>query len=100
MPVRLERLIELINEAQRWSEGDCDYLPQLGCSNCGKGCLPLCGLGLNRKVTPLEYKDVVLKSRKMMIETGRRTTPAIVQVFYAITVHVADFESNRPFPRS
>ena len=82
MPVRLERLIELINDAQRWSEGDRDYLPQLGCSHCGKGCMPLCGLGLNRKVTPMDYKDVVLKSRKMMIETGRRPTPAIVQVCF------------------
>ncbi len=80
MPVRLERLVELINDAQRWTEGSRDYLPELGCSECGKGCMPLCGLGLNRKVTPLEYKDVVLKSRKMMIETGKRVSPLTVQV--------------------
>jgi hypothetical protein len=82
MPVRLERLTELINEAQRWKEGNRDYLPQLGCSRCGNGCMPLCGLGLNRKVTPLEYKDVTLRTRKMMIETGKRGSPAMVQVIW------------------
>ena len=80
MPVRLERLVELIHDAKRWNEGRRDYMPELGCSKCGKGCMPLCGLGLNRKVTPLEYKDVVLKSRKMMIETGKRVSPLTVQI--------------------
>ncbi len=80
MPVRLERLVELIHDAQRWNDHGRDFMPELGCSRCGKGCMPLCGLGLNRKVTPLEYKDVVLKSRKMMIETGKRMSPATVQI--------------------
>ena len=44
MPVRLERLVELIHDAKRWNEGRRDYMPELGCSKCGKGCLPLCGL--------------------------------------------------------
>ena len=83
MPVRLERLIELIHDARRWNEGSRDYMPELGCSNCGKGCMPLCGLGLNRKVTPLESKDIVLKSRKMMIETGKRSSPAVIQVTFS-----------------
>ena len=80
MTVRLERLVELIHDARRWNEGTRDYMPELGCSKCGKGCMPLCGLGLNRKVTPLEHKDVVLKTRKMMIETGRRVSPVTVQI--------------------
>lgn len=80
MPVRLERLVELINDAQRWNDRGRDFMPELGCSQCGKGCMPLCGLGLNRKVTPHEYKDVVLKSRKMIIETGKRAMPATVQI--------------------
>ena len=81
MPVRLERLTELINDAQRWTEGSRDYLPQLGCSKCGNGCLPLCGLGYNRKVSPLEYKDVKLRSRKMAVEISKRRQPAVIQVF-------------------
>ena len=80
MPVRLERLVELIHDAKRWNEGSRDFMPELGCSKCGKGCMPLCGLGLNRKVTPLEYKDVMLKTRKMMIETGKRMSPVTVQI--------------------
>jgi hypothetical protein len=86
MPVRLERLIELIDDAQRWKEGKYDYLPQLACSKCEKPCMPLCGLGLNRKVTPLDYKDVNLVSRKMMIETGKRGFPAIIQVLFVLVV--------------
>ena len=82
MPVRLERLIELINDAQRWSDSGHDYMPELGCSQCGKGCMPLCGLGLNRKVTPMEHKDIVLKTRKMKIETGKRVSPVTVQVIF------------------
>ena len=88
MPVRLERLIELIHDAQRWNEGSRDYMPELGCSKCGKGCMPLCGLGLNRKVTPLEYKDVVLKSRKMRIETGRRASPLTLQVGFDLLIMI------------
>ena len=82
MPVRMERLVKLINDAQRWSDSGRDYMPELGCSQCGKGCMPLCGLGLNRKVTPMEYKDVVLKTRKMKIETGKRISPVTVQVIF------------------
>ena len=66
-----QRLVELIHSAKGWTEHGKDCLPTLTCSSCGKGCMPLCGLGLNRKVSPMEMKDVVLKSRKCMIETGR-----------------------------
>jgi hypothetical protein len=88
MPVCLERLHELINDAERWSEGKRDFLPQLGCSKCGKGCMPLCGLGLNRKVSPMEGKDVVLKSRKMRIETGRRASPLTLQVGFDLMIMI------------
>jgi hypothetical protein len=86
MPVRLERLVELIHDAKRWSEGQRAYIPELGCSVCGKGCMPLCELGMNRKVTPLEYKDVTLKTRKMMIETGKRMSPVTVQVMFLLEI--------------
>jgi hypothetical protein len=82
MPVRLERLVELIDDVQWWKEGKYDYLPQLACSKCEKPCMPLCGLGLNCKVTQLEYKDVNLVSRKMMIKRGKRGFPAIVRVLF------------------
>ena len=82
MPVGMERLVELINDAQWWSDSGRDYMPELGCSQCGKGCMPLYGLGLNCKVTPMEYKDVVLKTRKMKIETGKRISPVTVQVIF------------------
>ena len=74
------RLVDLINNAQRWSEHRRDYLPTLGCSACGKGCMPLCGLGVNRKVSPMESKDVVLKSRKTMLETGKLVRPVDIQI--------------------
>jgi hypothetical protein len=70
-----QRLIHLLHDARRWADGNRDYLPTLGCSKCGQGCMPLCGLGLNRKVTPMETKDVTLKSRKAMLETGRNIHP-------------------------
>jgi hypothetical protein len=59
--------------------------------------MPLCGLGLNRKVTPMEYKDVMLRSRKMMIETGKRGYPAVVQVriFGSVVVVVVVLIYNR-----
>ena len=66
-----QRLIDLIHDAKRWADDGRDYLPTLGCSKCGKGCMPLCGLGINRKVTPMETKDVMLKTRKSMLETGK-----------------------------
>lgn len=74
------RLVDLIHGAQRWSEGGRDFLPTLGCSSCGKGCMPLCGLGINRKVSPMETKDVVLKSRKTMLETGKLAQPVDLQI--------------------
>jgi hypothetical protein len=70
-----QRLIDLIHHARRWGDGGRDYLPTLGCSKCGKGCMPLCGLGLNRKITPMETKDVELKTRKSMLETGKNVHP-------------------------
>ena len=74
-----QRLVELIHSAKGWTEHGKDCLPTLACSSCGKGCMPLCGLGLNRKVSPMEMKDVVLKSRKCMIETGRSVHPTHIQ---------------------
>ena len=75
-----QRLIDLLHDAKRWADAGRDYLPTLGCSSCGKGCMPLCGLGLNRKVSPMESKDVVLKTRKSMIETGKRAHPLNIQL--------------------
>ena len=74
-----QRLIDLIHNARRWADHHYDFLPTLGCSNCGKGCVPLCGLGLNKKVSPMGYKEVVLKSRKCMLETGRTPHPMQLQ---------------------
>jgi hypothetical protein len=75
-----QRLVDLLNDAQRWSDNGRDYLPTLGCSSCGKGCMPLCGLGINRKVSPMESKDIVLKSRKSMLETGKLAAPIDLQI--------------------
>jgi hypothetical protein len=75
-----QRLVDLINDAQRWSENGRDFLPTLGCSSCGKGCMPLCGLAVNRKVSPMESKDIVLKSRKTMLETGKLVCPLDLQI--------------------
>lgn len=86
MPVRLEKVIELIHDACRWSDGVRDYIPELGCSSCGRAVVPLSGLSVNRKVSPSEYKDVVLKSRKMILETGKYVNPMTVQVVSASVV--------------
>ena len=75
-----QRLVDLLNEAQRWSADGHDFLPTLGCSVCGKGCMPLCGLGINRKISPMESKDIVLKSRKTMLETGKMICPVDLQI--------------------
>lgn len=71
--------MDLIHHARRWADKGRDYLPTLACSACGKACMPLCGLGLNRKTTPMEFKDVVVKSRKSMLETGRTLRPVQLQ---------------------
>lgn len=78
-----QRLVDLLHDARRWSDCGVDYLPTLGCSICGKGCVPLCGLGFNRRITPMELKDVVLKSRKTMLETGRTAHPMQLQIVSA-----------------
>jgi hypothetical protein len=74
-----QRLIDMIHAARRWTDGHNDYLPTLGCSKCGVGCMPLCGLGLNRTMTQMEMKDVTLKSRKTMMETGKKIHPTVIQ---------------------
>jgi hypothetical protein len=74
-----QRLIDMIHAARRWTDGHNDYLPTLGCSKCGVGCVPLCGLGLNRTMTQMEMKDVTLKSRKTMMETGKKIHPTVLQ---------------------
>ena len=81
--------MDLMHDARRWADMGRDYLPMLGCSKCGKGCLPLCGLGLHRKVTPMENKDVVLKSRKTMLETGKHTRPMHIQLVTSADVVIA-----------
>ena len=74
-----QHLVNLMHNAKRWTDHGRDFLPTLGCSICGNGCMPLCGLGLNRKMTPMEMKDVVLKSRKSMLETGKLVHPVQLQ---------------------
>lgn len=74
-----QRVVDLIHNAKRWTDEQRDYLPTLGCSSCGKGCMPLCGLGLNRKITPMEFKEVVLHTRKSMLETGKSVAPVQLQ---------------------
>jgi hypothetical protein len=74
-----QHLIDLIHNAKRWTDEQRDYLPTLGCSSCGKGCMPLCGLGLNRKITPMETKPVFLHTRKSMMETGKSIQPMQLQ---------------------
>lgn len=86
-----QRLVDLIHGARRWADKGRDFLPTLACSACGKGCVPLCGLGLNRKTTPMELKDVVVKSRKSMLDTGRTVRPMQLQ-FVSGTDTVIMFE--------
>lgn len=86
-----QRLIDLLHHARRWSDRGVDYLPTLGCSVCGKGCLPLCGLGMNRKISPMETKDIHVKSRKCMLETGKTVHPMNLQ-FVSGTEPVIMFE--------
>ena len=88
-----QRIIDLIHNARRWTDGHYDFLPTLGCSQCGKGCVPLCGLGLNTKVSPMEDKDVTLKTRKCMLETGRTPHPMQLQ-FVGATDVVIMFEKT------
>ncbi len=84
-----QRLVDLLHDARRWTDGHQDYLPTLGCSKCGQGCMPLCGLGLNRKMTPMEMKDVTLKSRKSMLETGKSVHPINIQFVSSTDVVIA-----------
>ena len=84
-----QRLLDLIHDARRWTDINRDYLPMIGCSKCGKGCLPLCGLGMNRRITPMETKDIVLKSRKTMLETGKPTRPTHMQLVASSDVVIA-----------
>ena len=74
-----QRLVDMLHHARRWADGFRDYLPTLGCSKCEKGCMPLCGLGLNRRMTPMETKELTLKSRKSMLETGKNIHPVNIQ---------------------
>jgi hypothetical protein len=75
-----EQFIKLLQNAQRWNEAGRDYMPTFGCSSCGKGCLPLCGLGMHKAITPMESKDLVFQTRKTMLETGKPATPVLIQV--------------------
>lgn len=74
-----QRLVDLIHHSRRWADSGRDYLPMLGCSKCSNGCMPLCGLGLQRKVTPMETKDVVLKTRQTMLEIGKTVRQTTIQ---------------------
>ena len=86
-----ERLIELLRHARRWNENGSDYLPTLGCSKCGAGCMPLCGLGVNPHVSPMESKDLHFRTRKTMLEVGQSTPPVAIQIVTATAV-VVQFE--------
>jgi hypothetical protein len=81
--------VDLMHDARRWTDIGRDYLPMIGCSKCGKGCLPLCGLGMNRRISPMETKDVVLKSRKTMLETGKRVPPMQIQLVTSADVVIS-----------
>lgn len=74
-----QRLLDLIHDARRWTDSDQEYLPTLGCSKCKKPCMPLCGLGLKRKISPMETKQIVLESRKTIFETGKTINPMPIQ---------------------
>ncbi len=37
-------------------------------------------LGLNHKISPMEYKGITLKSRKSMMETGKLVSPVDLQI--------------------
>jgi len=84
-----QRLLDLLHDARRWTDASRDYLPTIGCSKCGKGCLPLCGLGVQRRTTPMETKDVVLKSRKTMLETGKPARQTHLQLVSSADVVIA-----------
>ena len=84
-----QRLVDLIHDARRWADAGRDYLPMLGCSSCSSGCMPLCGLGLTRKVTPMETKDVVLKSRSTMLEVGKTMRPTALQLVSSVDIVIS-----------
>ena len=84
-----QRLVDLMHDARRWTDLGRDYLPTLGCSKCGLGCMPLCGMGLIRNITPMETKDVILKSRKTMLETGKHVRPMNIQLISSADIVIA-----------
>lgn len=84
-----QRLTDMIHDARRWTDTNRDYLPTLGCSKCEKGCMPLCGLGVQRRITPMETKDIVLRSRKTMLETGKHTRPMQLQLVTSTEIVIA-----------
>ena len=75
-----EKFIDLIRDAKRWNNAGKDFMPTFGCSSCGKGCLPLCGLGMDHVVAPMESKDITFQTRKTMLETGKPAAPIVLQV--------------------
>jgi hypothetical protein len=75
-----DKLIDLLRNAQRWNENGKDYIPTFGCSSCGKGCMPLCGVGVEKNIRQMETKDLIFQTRKTMLETGRPAATILMQV--------------------
>ena len=72
--------IQLLRDAQIWNEHGKDYIPIFACSSCGKGCLPLCGVGVDKTIRPVESKDLVFQTRKTMLEVGKPAAPILMQI--------------------
>ena len=87
-----QRFIEVLRGARRWNENGMDFMPILGCSKCGVGCMPLCGLGMNPHVSPLESKDITVKTRKTMLEVGTLVQPTTIQIVTSTSI-VIQFEA-------
>jgi hypothetical protein len=87
-----ERLLEVLRNARLWNEHGNEFVPTLGCSKCGNGCMPLCGLGMNPHVSPLETKDLTVKTRKTMLEVGKAVLPTPIQIITSTAI-VIQFEA-------
>jgi hypothetical protein len=83
-----QRFIDILRHAKRWNEGGTDFMPVLGCSKCGAGCMPLCGLGMNPNVSPMEARDITFKTRKTMLEVGHPVQPVTIQIVTATSIVV------------
>lgn len=87
-----DQLLEYLRHAARWQESGTDFIPTLGCSKCGKGCMPLCGLGMNPSLSPMETRDTHFKSLKTMLEVGEKVLPVTLQIVTSTAI-VIQYES-------